>query len=24
VMGELLGLGKAARDELVADGAVWP
>jgi crotonobetainyl-CoA:carnitine CoA-transferase CaiB-like acyl-CoA transferase len=24
VLGELLGLGKAARDELVADGAVWP
>ncbi len=24
VLGELLGLGKAARDELVAEGAVWP
>ena len=24
VLGELLGLGKAERDELVADGAVWP
>ena len=24
VLGELLGLGKAERDELVAEGAVWP
>jgi crotonobetainyl-CoA:carnitine CoA-transferase CaiB-like acyl-CoA transferase len=24
VLGELLGLGKAARDELIASGAVWP
>jgi crotonobetainyl-CoA:carnitine CoA-transferase CaiB-like acyl-CoA transferase len=24
VLGELLGLGKADRDELVAEGAVWP
>ncbi|HEY6298612.1 MAG TPA: CoA transferase [Candidatus Binatus sp.] len=24
VLGELLGLGKAARDELIAEGAVWP
>jgi crotonobetainyl-CoA:carnitine CoA-transferase CaiB-like acyl-CoA transferase len=24
VLGELLGLGKSARDELVAEGAVWP
>jgi benzylsuccinate CoA-transferase BbsF subunit len=24
VLGELLGLGKAQRDELVAEGAVWP
>jgi crotonobetainyl-CoA:carnitine CoA-transferase CaiB-like acyl-CoA transferase len=24
VLGELIGLGKAARDELVAAGAVWP
>jgi crotonobetainyl-CoA:carnitine CoA-transferase CaiB-like acyl-CoA transferase len=24
VLGELLGLGKATRDELVAEGAVWP
>ena len=24
VLGELLGLGKAEREELVAEGAVWP
>jgi crotonobetainyl-CoA:carnitine CoA-transferase CaiB-like acyl-CoA transferase len=24
VLGELLGLGKSQRDELIADAAVWP